>query len=381
MTRREAPHPPRVLLAFDHFAKYSIGLAGGLIAHDCPVSLLCRTHDYEFGGEAGAMRTFAEQRLGGAAERAEIDGRVRDLSALPTAWRARRTARGFAPNVVHLQDSVVDDVRLIGASPLSPSRLAITVHDPSPHPGDTIRSRWKRAVRSRLIRAASLVFVHGDALRDELIERERPQGAVAVIPHGVDEPLHRPLPQKPSLLFFGRLSFYKGLDTLLDALPTVWASAPETRLVVAGSGPLLDHPILSDARVTLRHGHVPEDELPELFEGATCVVLPYRQASQSGVGSLAKAHGRAIVASSVGGLPQLVSPDLGRLVPPEDPRALAEAVLEIVTDRGRAEAMGAAAARSGAGTSWSRVAELTLEAYRSHLGPGRPAAHTESRLG
>ena len=380
MTGREAPYRPRVLLVFDHFAKYSIGLAGGLIGHECAVSLLCRTHDHEFGGEVGAMRTFAEQRLGGAVERAEIDGRVRGLSALPTAWRARRAAMGFAPNVVHLQDSVVDDVRLIAASPPSRSRLAMTVHDPSPHPGDTIRSRWKRALRRRLIRSASLVFVHGDALRDELIECERPRGAGAGVPHGVDEPRPRPLPQEPSLLFFGRLSFYKGLDTLLDAMPAVWASAPEVRLVVAGSGPLLDHPVLSDARVTLRHGHVPEQELPDLFERSTCVVLPYRQASQSGVGSLAKAHGRAIVASSVGALPELVSPDLGRLVPPEDPGALADAVLEVVTDRGRAQAMGQAAARSGAGASWSDVAELTLEAYRRHLGPG-PAARSGSRLG
>jgi len=381
MARREDPYRPRVLLAFDHFAKYSIGLAGGLIARDCPVSLLCRTHDHEFGGEGGAMRAFAEQVLGGAAGRAEIDGRVRELSALPTAWRARRTARGFAPDVVHLQDSVVDDVRLIAATPPSRSRLALTVHDPSPHPGDTIRSRWKQTVRSRLIRAAALVFVHGDALRDELIERERPRGAVAVVPHGVDEPLPRPLPQEPSLLFFGRLSFYKGLDTLLDAMPAVWASAPETRLVVAGSGRLPDHPVLTDERVTLRHGHVPEQELPDLFEHSTCVVLPYRQASQSGVGSLAKAHGRAIVASSVGALPELVSPHLGRLVPPEDPGALADAVLEVVTDRGRAEAMGQAAARSGAGASWSDVAELTLEAYRRHLGPGRRAARFGSRRG
>lgn len=371
---------PRVLLGFDHFAKYSVGLAGGLAARGCPVSLLCRTHDHEFGGEDGAMRAFVEQRLGDRTARAEIDGRVRDLSALPTAWSARRTSRRFAPDVVHLQDSVVDDVRVIAASPLARSRLVMTVHDPSPHPGDMVRSRWQRALRSALIRRAALVFVHGDALREELIEHERPHGAVAVVPHGVDDMSRAPLPEEPSLLFFGRLSFYKGLDTLLDAMPAVWTSAPSTRLVVAGSGPLPEHPVLADPRVTVRHEHVPEAEVPVLFARSTCLVLPYRQASQSGVGSLAKAHGRAIVATAVGGLPQLVTPEIGRLVPPEDPTALAGAVLEVVTDRGRADAMGEAAARSGAGTSWTEVARLTLEAYGRHLDVGHPQGDKSVQL-
>ena len=51
---------------------------------------------------------------------------------------------------------------------------------------------------------------------------------------------------------------------------------------------------LEDPRVTLRNEHVADEELPRLFGGTTCCVLPYRQASQSGVGAHAKAYGRAI---------------------------------------------------------------------------------------
>jgi glycosyltransferase involved in cell wall biosynthesis len=178
-----------------------------------------------------------------------------------------------------------------------------------------------------------------------------------------------PLPETPTLLFFGRLSYYKGLDTLLDAMPAVWERVPEARLVVAGQGDLPEHDVYSDPRIVLRHEHVADEEVEGLFESATSVVLPYRQASQSGVGSLAKRYGRALVSTTVGGLPELVSPDVGTLVAPEDPTALAEAISDIVGDPSRAERMGRAAAASGqSDASWGRVAELTLAAYAQHLG-------------
>jgi glycosyltransferase involved in cell wall biosynthesis len=220
------------------------------------------------------------------------------------------------------------------------------------------------AARRALVRNAGLIFVHADALRDELIELERPRAPIDVIPHGVADPVVEPLPTRPALLFFGRLSYYKGLDTLFDAMQTVWEARPDVRLIVAGSGQLDPHPAMDDERVEMHHRHIAEEELPELFGRATCVVLPYRQASQSGVGSLAKRFGRGLVATSVGGLPELVGDDAGLLVPPEDRAALAGALLEMVQSPERAAAYGAAAADSVVReSSWRRVAERTLAAY------------------
>ena len=187
-------------------------------------------------------------------------------------------------------------------------------------------------------------------------------------PHGVDDPAPSPLPEAPSVLFFGRIQVYKGLETLLDAMPLVWQRLPETTLTVAGGGDLAPHPVLADPRVIVRNEHVPEADVPGLYGGATCVALPYLHASQSGVGSLAKQFDRAMVASDVGGLPELVTPDVGRLVAPGDPAALAGALLEVMVDRRLAETMGRAAAASVVEESgWQRVGELTLEAYARHL--------------
>jgi glycosyltransferase involved in cell wall biosynthesis len=174
-----------------------------------------------------------------------------------------------------------------------------------------------------------------------------------------------PPPDQPSLLFFGRMSQYKGLDVLLDAMPRIWSQVPQARLVVAGQGSLPDKAVLRDARIEVRNGHIPESDVAHLFRGASVVTLPYVQASQSGVGSQAKAHGRPMVATSTGELPRLVADGSGVVVPPRDPDALADATVALLTDEPRARAMGLAGARTAAGeTSWAAIGEATLAAYR-----------------
>jgi glycosyltransferase involved in cell wall biosynthesis len=209
--------------------------------------------------------------------------------------------------------------------------------------------------------------VHSTALAEELTDLGEVRGAIEVVPHGLNVVPPEPLPERPALLFFGRISHYKGLDTLLDAMPLVWEELPEATLTIAGEGPLPEREALADPRVTLRHEHVPEADVPGLFAAATCAVLPYRQASQSGVGSEAKRFGRAIVATSVGGLPELVDEGCGRLVAPEDPEALAAAVVEVAGTPGLAAELGHNAAASGEESSWHSVAARTLDAYRRVL--------------
>ena len=371
---RTDPRPPRVLVATDFLVKYSAGLARGLADGGAPTRLLTRSHDLEFGGRDGEMRTFVARVLDGRAEHLEVPGRVRDLSSVPALARTWAQLRRFRPEVVHFQESIRNDPRLIAASGARPGRYALTIHDPTPHPGQPHSRAASGGLRRGLVKSAGLIFVHAEALREEVMRADRPSCPVEVVPHGVEDPAPSPLPERPSVLFFGRIQAYKGLRTLLDAMPLVWQRLPETTLTVAGGGEVAAHPVLADSRVTLRNEHVPEDEVPQLYGAATCVALPYLQASQSGVGSLAKQFGRAMVASDLGGLPELVTPDVGRLVAPGDPAALAHGLLEVLADPRLAEAMGRAAAQSVTGESgWRRIGELTLEAYERHL---PRAAHT-----
>jgi glycosyltransferase involved in cell wall biosynthesis len=356
-----------VLLVCDWFVRYTVGLAGGLAAGGAPVALLTRTHDREFGSAPGAMRAYVRAELGGLPH-LRLGGRVSDPRAAPDLARLARRARALAPRVVHLQDSVVNDPRLLLAAGARPGRYALTVHDVERHPGDPAASPRQRALARALIRGAGLIFVHADPLREQLLALHAPRAPVVVVPHGSDDPLPAPPPARPSLLLFGRMSRYKGADTLLDALPLVWEQAPETRLVIAGKGPLEPHPVLADPRVVLRNEYVPDADVPGLFAAATCVVLPYREASQTGVGALAKRYGRGLVVTAVGGLPSVAADGSAVVVAPEDPRALAAALVDVVRTPGLAERMGhAATAAVRAELSWSRVGASTLAAYERHL--------------
>jgi len=358
---------PRVLLACDWFVKYTAGLAGGLAELGCEVTLLTRDHDQEFGGEPGAMRAFVRAELGDAVRHLELGSRVSDPRRLGALVRLRRAVARWGPDVVHVQDSLANDPRLALAAGIPPRRYALTVHDPVPHPGDAVPPRTTHLARRLLRRRAGLLFVHSAELREELEATGGTRGPIEVVPHGVGAPDPAPMPVRPALLFFGRMSHYKGLDVLLDAMPALWEDDPELRLTVAGEGPVPDHPLLADPRVETRFEHVPEEALAGIFAAATCVVLPYRQASQSGVGSLAREHGRPVVATRVGGLPELITPDWGRLVAPEDSAALAEAIGEVVGTPGLAESMGRAGAEALGESDWHSVAEATLTAYRTHL--------------
>ena len=372
LARVSADPGSRVLVACDFHAKYATNLARGLADAGAGVMLLSRDHDLEFGGETGhgdpgALRRYAERVLDGHGTHREVPSRVSDVAALPALVARRREVRAFAPGVVHVQEGVWNDPRLLAVAGLRPGRYAITIHDPSLHPGDLPDGLPQRIGRRQLIGRAGLIFVHSERLAEELVRAFAPSAAIAVVPHGTELPVQTAVPAEPTILCFGRLSHYKGVDVLLDAMPGIWAQVPAARLVLAGAGELPDHALLDDARVDVRHGHVREEDITPLFTGARVVVLPYRQASQSGVGSRAKTYGRPLVVTDVGALPELVADGSGEVVAPEDPAALGAAIVRVLAP-GRAEELGARAARGAAESSWPRVAERTLEAYTRHLG-------------
>lgn len=361
------PAPLRVVLACDFHFRYSVMLAAGEERNGARVTLLTRRHDEEFGDRPGAAAEFVGEMAPASVRHLSIPGRVRSARGLVEAVGVARRIRRFGPDVVHLQESIGTDARLVLASGARPRRFALTVHDPVRHPGER-KSKSGLLGNAALVRAAGLIFVHAEALREELEEVARPRAPIVVVPHGVEPVTPEPLPDRPEILFFGRLGYYKGVDVLLDAMDEVWASAPEARLTIAGNGELEDHPALADERVTLRREYVADEEVPGLFAGARCVVLPYRQASQSGVGSLAKRYGRPMVVSDVGGLPELVADGSGMTFASEDPGALASSLIRLIREDELCSGLAEAARRSAAsGSDWGTVGAVTLAAYREHL--------------
>jgi glycosyltransferase involved in cell wall biosynthesis len=162
------------------------------------------------------------------------------------------------------------------------------------------------------------------------------------------------------LLLFGRLEQYKGVEVLLEGMRLVWEQRPDVRLVVAGAGQAA-RLVPDDERVSLIPRYIPESEVDELLAGASLMILPYTQASQSGVGALAIAAGVPVVVSDLGALPELAC-DPSFVFEPGNPRALADTILRHL-DHGT-EVRRAVLRHAQTHFSWERAAQLSTELYR-----------------
>jgi glycosyltransferase involved in cell wall biosynthesis len=205
-----------------------------------------------------------------------------------------------------------------------------------------------------LVRRARVVI----GVSEQLTDAARHAGArdPRWIPNGVEIPAEvGKEADPPEVLYVGRLSAEKGIRTLVDATRGL-------NLVVAGDGPLRS--IVPDAR-----GFIPHDEVQRLLARAAVVVLPSHREGLPMVLLEAMAHARAVVATSVGGIPSLVEDSVtGLLVPSGDPKALREAIERLQVDPDLRRRLGEAArARVSELCSWEQVTDATLDAYAAAL--------------
>jgi glycosyltransferase involved in cell wall biosynthesis len=237
----------------------------------------------------------------------------------------------------------------------------VLAHNVRPHehiPGEEHFARWT-------LGRASGVVVHASSVRDE-VKEIAPASPVTVVPHPPNLRVSRSdLPPRPPLrlLCLGFVRRYKGFDVAVDALGELLARGLDARLTIAGS--VWDEKTEWQERVTaaavrgrveLRDRYASDDEIVSLLRDHHIVVLPYRSATQSGIVPLAYAAGRPVVVSDVGGLGDVVRDrQTGRLVRPEQPHDLADAIAEVAASLDRYASEAAAAA-----TRWEEVADAVL---------------------
>jgi glycosyltransferase involved in cell wall biosynthesis len=319
----------RIVLVCDWFLRYATYQAAGLAHAGADVLLLCRDHAFEFSGDEEERRRLIGQARDAGVTVVAMTGRQWDVRAAGELIGIRRQLRRFAPDVLHAHSGA--DPRALALLPRVP--LVLTVHDPVFHPGQPVPSfapkRWLlAAAREAWQRRADAILLHSERLRDEI--KLDPGQRCAIVPHGL-ETLERPLPAPAprAVGMFGRLAPYKGLEVLAAAMPTVWADRPEVRVYIAGAGST-EFPV-ADERVSVRRGYVLESDIEPFFAKLSLSLLPYTHASQTGVGSQAVGFGVPVIASRIGGLPDLVL-DESYLVRPGDSVDLAAAILRHIDD-------------------------------------------------
>lgn len=312
-------------------------LAGGLVARGVEVTVC---------GPAVAEADYGFARTG--ARFAPVELGRRPAADAPAVAVLRATCAGAG--VVHahgLRAGLLAALALGGRH----TPLVVTWHGSDP-PADGRAAVMTRWLERRAVRGATVVL----AVSSDLVDLARRHGArdVRLAPAAVPRPIARPprppadgdrrkqliraefdAVDRPLLLAIGRLEPIKGYDLLLDAAAR-WAGDPRCPLlVVAGEGPAR-----ADLQRRIDTGKLPvrligrRDDVPELLSAADLVVLPSRWEARALVAQEALHAGVPLVATAVGGTPELVG-EAALLVPYGAPGALARAVTGLLADPDR----------------------------------------------
>ena len=312
------------------FGEYSIRHANALAALDDTSVLLVLAEQV-----AGPYRHLLSDNVD-----ASIFKRPRHRHVL-RQWQSIRSIlrriRAFQPDVVHFQGGhpwFNFALRSLRRYP-----LVLTAHNPRHHVGDHHSRKTPQWVMDFGYRQADQLIVHGEALKEQMrTDLHIPPSKVHAIPiiamGTVPEESIAEDPHK--ILFFGRIWEYKGLEYLIKAEPLVRAEIPDARFVIAGEGEDFARyrDMMRDpSAFEIHNERVPDDVRERLFAESAVVVLPYIEATQSGVVPVAYRHGKPVIATRVGALPEVVLHEkTGLLIPSRDARAAADAIIRLLRD-------------------------------------------------
>ncbi len=248
--------------------------------------------------------------------------------------------------------------------------IVTTIHDVNPHFGtrkfDQLIGKWI------FINFSNCLIVHGEKAKYEL----KMNNKCYIIPHGdysfflkyrkdgIDE-------EENSILFFGRIEEYKGLEYLIKAVSYISIDYPEIKLIIAGSGDFCKYKImiLNDNNYEVHNRFISDEEIPSFFQRAKIVVLPYLEGTQTGIIPIAYAFKKPVVVTDVGSIPEVVdNGNTGFIVPAKDYMALAEAIIKLLKDDKLRKEMGENGYRKMiVELSWDKIAEKTIEMYKTIL--------------
>ncbi|EJJ31076.1 glycosyltransferase family 4 protein [Rhizobium sp. CF142] len=294
-----------------------------------------------------------------------------------------RLIRHEQPNLIHLLSN--STLWLNFAAPFwRPIPLVTTVHDVEVHPGDSDTRTLPGWAPELMVRQSGHVVVHGEGLKRMVLDRySKSPDCVHVLSHPAihryaelarrQKMARRAADGTVRVLLFGRIFAYKGLEHLIRAEAMLKDALPNLRITVAGRGddPWVFKPLMGEAgHYDIRNRFIEDEEVAQLFLDADIVVLPYTEASQSGVLNLAAAFGKPVIVTDVGELRATVQPNgLGMVVPPGDAEELAKAIRTLADNSELRNNLGANALEWATGpNSPEQVGARAAAVYREVVG-------------
>lgn len=340
--------PPKLLLwhwgRIGAAAKFSFELARALDAQGVALSLSC---------SAGSDLDRLRSELPNVAFDSVVtfhgskETRLGRFAALLGLLRLPRLMRDFAriaarrePDVMLCTFQSIWDLATLPVLRRTARRTILILHDAAFRSGDSYPLRGF-ALRCQVRQADALIVLTDEVGRDACRRYAFPSDRISTVPHGAfvfgDRPaLARRVDwgRPARLLFLGRIVAYKGLGLLIEAVSRLRQDGPAVVLDIAGAGDLAPYREalagLQDATIT---NHWLDDrEIAAALDRADIVVLPYLEASQSGIAAAAFAAALPVVATPVGGLAEQVRHgETGLIAESVTPAALAEAIRHLLT--------------------------------------------------
>lgn len=251
-------------------------------------------------------------------------------------------------------------------------KLVLTIHDGKPHTGEKKRNE---SIRRRIIKNYIKKFIVLNKAEVDIFSQSYsvPLKHIYTSRLGYYDILNmygdKNKKKDNYILFFGRISPYKGVEYLLQAMEIVHRTYPDVKVIVAGSGKIyfdstkyenLDY-------VDFRNRFIELDELADLIRGALFTVCPYTDATQSGVVYSSFALNTPVIATNVGGLPEMIdNGKTGIIISPKSVEDLSTTILECLNNPECLNLMSRninESAKSGVG-SWDVIAKEYIEIYK-----------------
>jgi glycosyltransferase involved in cell wall biosynthesis len=263
-------------------------------------------------------------------------------------------------------------MRILGLFPFVMRQpMLVTLHDPKPHSGE---EDWKYDLNNWIFFRFVRAFVFYSRFAKEQFKTAYPGirqtiHSIKLLPYTFVKYFkkHKQILENPPILFFGRLSPYKGVDLLMDAIPAVLKHYPKQKFIIAGK-PIQGYELNNDVlnRYAENIQTIPEyihtARLVELIETSAFVVCPYRDATQSGVLSTSFAVGKSILATNVGSFKEYLEQGYnGWLVEP-NANALSDGILHML-EQNRYQQYGSNVQSNTSESDRSKLCAVLTEAY------------------
>jgi glycosyltransferase involved in cell wall biosynthesis len=292
-----------------------------------------------------------------------------------------RVFRNERPAVVHFQWAPLPTIDLLAVRHIRRSigPVVLTVHDIAPF-NNSPTSVLQRIGSKSIWQEFDHLIVHSEASRVRLTERGLPAERISTIPHGILDVapagVRPPREGGPlTIVLFGKIKTYKGVDVMVEALARLPASVRlQCQVLVVGEPIIPVEPLMKRTealgiadRFIWDLRYVSEAEMGEVFSKADIFAFPYREIDTSGVLMSCLPYGKPIIASAIGAFQKLLRDGThGRVVPPDDPDALAEAIRSLLADPLLLRSCGRNVALLSARIpSWDAIAEQTMGLYET----------------